>query len=69
MQQTDLAAGRDHTSLNTTALIDTAAGVGAASDKTEVSKAAASVGPRSTPAPLDHSYLTVREPVVYEEVL
>jgi len=68
MQQTELAVGRDHTTLNTTELNDTAAGVGATSDKTEVSKAAASVGPRSTPTPFNHSYLTVRESVVYEEV-
>jgi len=69
MQRTELAASRDQTTLDETERKDTAAGVGAASDKTTVSKEAASVGPRSTPAPLDDSYLTVRESVVYEEVL
>jgi len=72
MQQTELAAGRDHTTLNTTALNDTAASVGATSDKTvrKFSKAAPSDGPRSTPATLDETYLTaVLESGVYEEVL
>jgi len=69
MQRTELAVGRDQTTLDETKLKDTTAGVGAASDKTEVSEAAASVGPCYTPAPLDHSYVNVRESVVYEEVL
>jgi len=68
-QQTGSAAGRDQTTLNETELKDTAAGAGATSDKTKVNKVAASVGPRSTPAPLVHSYGNVRETVAYEEVM
>ena len=48
---------------------DTAAGVGAASDKAEVSKADARIGNQSSPAPLDHTYDNVPEPVIYEEVI
>jgi len=55
--------------LNETELKDTTAGVGAASDETKVNEAAASVGPCSSSAPLEHSYDNVRESVVYEEVL
>jgi len=69
MQRTELAAGRDHITLDETEPRIITADVGAASDKTEFSEAAASVGARSTPAPLDRSYVNVRESVVYEEVL
>jgi len=69
MQRTELAAGRDQTTLNYTELMDTTADVGAASDKTEVNEVAASAGSYSTLAPLDHSYGNVRESVAYEEVL
>ena len=63
-----MATGGAQSTLGETELKVIATGVGAGSNKTEVSEATASVGPYSTPAPLEHSYLTVRESVVYEEV-
>ena len=69
MHRTGLAAGRYQSMLDETQLNKIATGVGAGSDKTEVGETAASVGPRSTPAPLKTPYLTVQGSAVYEEVL
>jgi len=63
MRRTELAAGRDHSTLDETELRGIASNVCAASNET------ASIDPYSTPDPLENSYLTVRESVVYEEVL
>jgi len=69
MQRAELAAGRGQSPLDETDLKDMVVGVGVASDKAEVSKAAARIGTQPSPATLDHTYGNVPEPVIYLEFL